>query len=63
MKIALNKLIGMTEEKSEELVKRWGLRCRIVEKDGVPTNGDCRYNLCRINLRIKNNIVTECYLG
>lgn len=57
------KVIGMTQEDAEKLIKLEGLTSRIVSLDGEFFMVTADYNMSRVNLNITGGIVTGANKG
>ncbi len=61
--MSYRELIGKTEEEARKFCEENKFKFRIVKKDGQNFLGTCDYCLDRVNVEIKDGIVTGARLG
>jgi len=61
--MSYRELVGKTEEEARKFCEENKFKFRIVKKDGQNFLGTCDYRLDRVNVEIKDGIVTVAKLG
>ena len=59
----LSELTGLEVSEGKCVIRQNGYSSRIVENDGVPYIGTSDFDMRRVKLRVKDDIIIEAYLG